>query len=151
MYIFLSILIVIACILLIGVVLIQKSKGGGLASDYSGGNQYFGYRKTTDFIEKATWCLAIFICIVSIFASFAIKKPTNHSSIGAAPAQQTAPAPAAKDDAAQAPTATPAQTTAPAEEAAPKAEGTEAPAPAKADAQAPEATAAETPAPADNK
>ena len=159
MYIFLSILIVIACILLIGVVLIQKSKGGGLASDYSGGNQYFGYRKTTDFIEKATWCLAIFICIVSIFASFAIKQPTNHSSIGAAPAQQTAPAPA-KDGAAQAPTAVPAetaaptaapaQTTAPAEEAAPKAEGTEAPAPAKADAQATESNAAETPAPADN-
>lgn len=95
MYIFLSILIVIACVLLIGVVLIQKSKGGGLASDYSGGNQYFGYRKTTDFIEKATWCLAIFICIVSIFASFAIKQPTNKSAIGnAVPTQQTAPAPA---------------------------------------------------------
>ena len=46
MYIFLSILIVIACVLLIGVVLIQKSKGGGLASDYSSGNQFLGYRKT---------------------------------------------------------------------------------------------------------
>lgn len=32
MYIFISILIVIASLLLIGVVLIQKSKGGGLAS-----------------------------------------------------------------------------------------------------------------------
>ena len=73
MYIFLAILIVIACVLLIGVVLIQKSKGGGLASDYSGGNQYLGYRKTTDFVEKATWSLAIFVCVVSIFASFAIR------------------------------------------------------------------------------
>ena len=54
MYIFLSILIVIASLILIGAVLIQKSKGGGLASDYSSGNQYLGYRKTTDFIEKAT-------------------------------------------------------------------------------------------------
>lgn len=90
MYIFLCILIVIACVLLIGVVLIQKSKGGGLASDYSGGNQYLGYRKTTDFIEKATWSLAIFICIVSIFASFAIKQPVSNSKI-AVPAQQTAP------------------------------------------------------------
>ena len=53
MYIFLCILIVIACLLLIGAVLIQKSKGGGLASDYSQGNQYLGYRKTTDFIEKS--------------------------------------------------------------------------------------------------
>ena len=68
MYIFLSILIVIACLLLVGAVLIQKSKGGGLASDYSQGNQYLGYRKTTDFIEKATWGLAIFICVLSICA-----------------------------------------------------------------------------------
>jgi len=94
MYIFLSILIVIACLLLIGAVLIQKSKGGGLASDYSQGNQYLGYRKTTDFIEKATWSLAIFICLVSICASFAIKKPINVSSIAPAPAATSAPAPA---------------------------------------------------------
>lgn len=98
MYIFLSILIVIACILLIGVVLIQKSKGGGLASDYSSGNQFLGYRKTTDFVEKATWSLAIFICIVSIFASFAIRGSSfSRSAIApeAAPqTEQAQPAPA---------------------------------------------------------
>lgn len=96
MYIFLSILIVIASILLVGAVLIQKSKGGGLASDYSSGNQYLGYRKTTDFIEKATWGLAIFICLVSIFASFTVKAPVNVSGIApaAAPAPNSAaPAP----------------------------------------------------------
>lgn len=95
MFIFLSILIVLACLLLIGAVLIQKSKGGGLASDYSAGNAMFGYRKTTDFIEKATWSLAIFICVISIVASFTVKAPMNVSSIQqAAPAQTTAPAPA---------------------------------------------------------
>ena len=105
MYIFLCILIVIACLLLIGVVLIQKSKGGGLASDYSGANQYMGYRKTTDFIEKATWTLAIFICVISVCASFAIKTPVNVSSIAPAPAATSAPAPAPTS----APAATPAQ------------------------------------------
>lgn len=94
MYIFLSILIVIACLLLIGAVLIQKSKGGGLASDYSAGNQYMGYRKTTDFIEKATWGLAIFICVVSICASFALKPAKNVSAMAPAPVQTSAPAPA---------------------------------------------------------
>ena len=94
MYIFLSILIVIACVLLIGAVLIQKSKGGGLASDYSQGNQYLGYRKTTDFIEKATWSLAVFICVISILTSFAVKTPINVSSIAPAPAPTSAPAPA---------------------------------------------------------
>lgn len=93
MYIFCSILITIASILLIGAVLIQKSKGGGLASNYAGGNQYMGYRKTTDFIEKATWTLAIVICLISIAATFTVKAPEATSSIKAAPAQTTAPAP----------------------------------------------------------
>ena len=64
MYIFFAILIVLACILLMCAVLIQKSKGSGLASNYSEGNQFMGYRKTTDFIEKATWSLAIAICLL---------------------------------------------------------------------------------------
>lgn len=81
MHIFLSVLIVIAALLLIGAVLIQKSKGGGLASNYASGNQYMGYRKTTDFIEKATWSLAIFICVCSICASFALKAPQHESAI----------------------------------------------------------------------
>ncbi|MBP5561310.1 MAG: preprotein translocase subunit SecG [Muribaculaceae bacterium] len=66
MFIFLSVLITIASLLLVGVVLIQKSKGGGLASNVSGYNQMLGVRKTTDFIEKTTWGLAIFICLASI-------------------------------------------------------------------------------------
>ena len=100
MYIFLSILIVIACVLLIGVVLIQKSKGGGLASDYSGGNQFLGYRKTTDFIEKATWSLAIFICVLSIFASFAIRG-SHFNRSGIAPQQQQTTMPAGGENAGQ--------------------------------------------------
>ena len=126
MYIFLSILIVIAALLLIGAVLIQKSKGGGLASDYSQGNQYMGYRKTTDFIEKATWSLAIFICLISICASFAIKSPVTRSGMAPAPAATTAPAPA--------PTTAPAPAATPAPAAAPAAE-TPAPAAAEAPAQ----------------
>lgn len=116
MYIFLSILIVIASVLLIGAVLIQKSKGGGLASDYSSGNQYLGYRKTTDFIEKATWTLAIFICVISICASFAVKTPVNVSGITpvSAPAPSSA-APAPVNAPAQGETPAPAATPAPAQ------------------------------------
>lgn len=110
MYIFLCILIVIAALFLIGAVLIQKSKGGGLASDYSQGNQYMGYRKTTDFIEKATWSLAIFICVVSICASFAIKTPVTRSGMAPAPAATTAPAAAPTNKPAAAPAPAPAAT-----------------------------------------
>ena len=75
MAITLSVLIFLASILLIGVVLIQKSKGGGLAASASNYNQFMGVKKTTDFVEKATWGLAIFICVLSIATPF-ISKPT---------------------------------------------------------------------------
>lgn len=66
MYVFISILILISSILLILIVLIQNSKGGGLASGFSSSNQIMGVRKTTDFLEKATWTLAGTVLILSI-------------------------------------------------------------------------------------
>ena len=57
MYTLFVILIVLAALLMIGIVLIQESKGGGLASNFSSSNQIMGVRKTTDFIEKTTWGL----------------------------------------------------------------------------------------------
>ena len=46
MYIFLTILIVIAAILLTLLVLVQNSKGGGLAAGFSSGNQVMGAPRT---------------------------------------------------------------------------------------------------------
>ena len=67
MYIIISLLILIASVLLILIVLVQNSKGGGLASGFSSSNQIMGVRKTTDFLDKATWSLAgtvIVLCII---------------------------------------------------------------------------------------
>ncbi len=66
MYVFISILILIASVLLILIVLIQNSKGGGLAAGFSSSNQIMGVRKTTDFLEKATWTLAGTVVVLSI-------------------------------------------------------------------------------------
>lgn len=66
----LVVLTVLISVLLIIVVLIQKSKGGGLASNFAGSNQIMGVRRTNDFIEKATWTLAIIILVLSILSSF---------------------------------------------------------------------------------
>jgi preprotein translocase subunit SecG len=68
MYTTLIVLIIIAAILLTLVVLVQNSKGGGLAAGFQSSNQFMGVRKTTDFIEKATWGLAIFMVVLSILA-----------------------------------------------------------------------------------
>ncbi len=75
MYIFFSILIVITALLLILIVLVQNSKGGGLASNFGQGNQIMGVRKTADFLEKATWALAIALFVFCLLASFSIPKP----------------------------------------------------------------------------
>ena len=69
MYLFITILILIASLFLILIVLVQNSKGGGLASGFSSTNQIMGVRKTTDFVEKATWTLAGTVVILSIVAS----------------------------------------------------------------------------------
>ena len=69
MYIVFVILVVLASILMCLVVLIQNSKGGGLASGFASSNQIMGVRKTTDFLEKATWTLAAAMVVLSILAS----------------------------------------------------------------------------------
>ena len=50
------------------IVLVQESKGGGLAADYSNNNQILGAPKTTYFIEKATWGLAAIMIVLSILS-----------------------------------------------------------------------------------
>ena len=66
MYNLFVILIVLVAILMVAIVLIQESKGGGLASNFSSSNAIMGVRKTTDFIEKATWTLAAAMVVLSI-------------------------------------------------------------------------------------
>ncbi len=70
--ILISVLITIVCLLLIGVVLIQNSKGGGLSSSFGQGNQVMGVRKTTDFLEKATWGLAIGLLVLCLASAATI-------------------------------------------------------------------------------
>ncbi|HAH25024.1 MAG TPA: preprotein translocase subunit SecG [Prolixibacteraceae bacterium] len=67
MYYLITVLLFIICILLVLIVLVQNSKGGGLASNFQSSNQIMGVRKTTDFLEKATWVLGgalLFLCVV---------------------------------------------------------------------------------------
>lgn len=107
MYTLIIILIIIASLLMIGIVLIQESKGGGLASGFSSSNQIMGVRKTTDFLEKATWGLAIAMVVLSVLSAAVVTKttpketpinivapalPTQTDKAAPAPAVPTAPA-----------------------------------------------------------
>lgn len=71
---FLTIAIALVCLLLIGAVLIQNPKGGGLDATFGGaGNQMFGAAKSTDFIEKATWVLAALLIVLCLVTSLLVK------------------------------------------------------------------------------
>lgn len=84
MYSLFSVLILIVCFLLVLIVLVQNSKGGGLASNFSGAGQVMGVRKTADFLEKSTWTLAVALllfCIVAVAAIPHVQDETNQSRI----------------------------------------------------------------------
>lgn len=64
-----SVILIIICVLLILVVLVQNSKGGGISSNFSAATQIMGARRGTDFIEKATWTLAILLLVFSLLST----------------------------------------------------------------------------------
>ncbi|HOB85314.1 MAG TPA: preprotein translocase subunit SecG [Bacteroidales bacterium] len=74
MYIFITVLIVVACILQVLIVLVQNSKGGGLAANFTSTGQTMGVRKTADFLEKSTWTLAAAILILCVVATATIPR-----------------------------------------------------------------------------
>ncbi|MCB0524326.1 MAG: preprotein translocase subunit SecG [Saprospiraceae bacterium] len=67
-----TVLIAIVSVLLVLVVLMQNSKGGGIDPNFGGQAQtLFGAARSTDFIEKATWVLAgalVALCILAVLS-----------------------------------------------------------------------------------
>ncbi len=70
----LTVLTALVCILLMGVVLIQNPKGGGVDSTFGGSqaNQMFGAAKQTDLIEKVTWYLAVALFALCIITALVV-------------------------------------------------------------------------------
>ena len=58
MFTFFAILIIISALLVICLVLVQESKGGGLSSQFGEFNYRFGVKQTATFLEKSTWVMA---------------------------------------------------------------------------------------------
>ena len=89
MYTVFAILMIITSVLLVLIVLVQNPKGGGLSSSFGGGagNQIMGAKKTTDFLEKATWTLAIILISLSLLSNFSIER-TESQEINTIKAQE---------------------------------------------------------------
>ena len=69
-----TVLIALVCVLLMGAILIQNPKGGGVDATFGGSqaNQMFGAAKSTDFIEKVTWYLAIALFVLCIITTLMV-------------------------------------------------------------------------------
>ncbi|MDQ7817436.1 MAG: preprotein translocase subunit SecG [Melioribacteraceae bacterium] len=69
MYTLLIAVSLIISLFLVIVVLLQSSKGGGLAGSFGGTGQFgtvFGTRRTADFLSKATWWLGGSLLVLAI-------------------------------------------------------------------------------------
>jgi preprotein translocase subunit SecG len=77
-YILVTVLIIVACFLQILIVLVQNSKGGGLAANFTSAGQTMGVRKTADFLEKSTWTIAIGLFVLCLVATAAIPRGSGN-------------------------------------------------------------------------
>ena len=77
MYIIIVSLAILVAILLVLIVIVQKSKGSGLASGFDSSNNVMGVRKTTDFVEKATWTMVTIMVVLCIAATAFIGTDKN--------------------------------------------------------------------------
>lgn len=91
MSIVIIVLTVIVSILLIGIVLVQKSKGGGLSSQFGGAGSVIGVRQANSFLEKGTWTLVALLVVFSIISVWVAPRPVSATQTRTAPAA-TAPA-----------------------------------------------------------
>ena len=72
-------LMLVVSVFMIIIVLVQRSKGGGLNQSFASQQQIMGVRKSTDFVEKATWTLACLLLVFSLAAVAVFPSPYSTS------------------------------------------------------------------------
>jgi preprotein translocase subunit SecG len=74
MYTFFLVVEIVVSVLLTIVVLMQASKGGGLAGSFGGANigTVFGVRRTSDFLSKTTTILATLFIVLALFINLVV-------------------------------------------------------------------------------
>jgi len=72
MYTFFVAIEILVSVLLVIVILMQNSKGGGLAGSFGGGNfgTVFGVRRTADFLTRSTTILATTFIVLALLINF---------------------------------------------------------------------------------
>ena len=90
------ILIILASGILAFIILVQNTKGGGLAANVGGfGNQLMGVKQTTDVLEKGTWLFATIVGVLCLVSTLFMGGSASNDSLldkvntSGAPVQQT--------------------------------------------------------------
>jgi preprotein translocase subunit SecG len=85
MYTVLIVLFVLVCALLTFVILIQSSKGGGLAGTFGGmdtmGTLFGGGRGSAPFLQKVTMILATLFLVIALVMGFLTRGGVNSQSL----------------------------------------------------------------------
>jgi preprotein translocase subunit SecG len=91
---FLVILFVIACFAMVVAILMQASKGQGLAGTFggAGGSAVFGGRGAATFLSKATTILAVSYMILCLLIGYFYKQQTSTARESLMEQEATAPA-----------------------------------------------------------
>lgn len=91
MHTFIVVLAILVAILLIIAVLLQSSKGTGLAGGFGGLGtvQTLGVRRTADFLSKTTTILAALFMVLCVLAEFTM--PSSGDNQGESVIQKNAP------------------------------------------------------------
>src|SRR5699024_7528328 len=67
------ILIIFVVFLLVTVIMVQNPQGGGLSASFGGGGQQMGgVKKTSDFLDKSTWTLAIILLALILLSNVSL-------------------------------------------------------------------------------
>ena len=113
LFLFLTVVQAIVAAALVGIVLIQRSEGGGLGVGGGSGNPggLMSARGAADFLTRTTkWLAIVFVVLAIVMAAVAVKSTTGGDTVdtslqrttvppaGAQPQPAPAPAPAAPAD-----------------------------------------------------
>ena len=83
---------IVVAVLLIGLVMLQKSEGGALGIGGGNGGNLFSARGVGNTLTRVTAMLAAAFFLTSISLTVLANHKSSSSIVGTAPAQQTAPA-----------------------------------------------------------
>jgi preprotein translocase subunit SecG len=90
---FITVVILIACVILAFFILVQNPKGGGLSGTFgSMSTQVMGVKQSTDIMEKGTWVMISIIAVLCLIAVMFYEKPKNNMQQQSAPAKTEQPA-----------------------------------------------------------